>query len=251
MEREPLDSAEYESTYLELRTDCERLGDTTDASLPAGRRGDGPVHDTVASYGIAPADTGIVRAGPRAIPAPSLHLCPRTVVHAHAPRRPAGPPVGLLRRSTRRPFSAVRPDQPPSRHRACSWTLLGPGLLVVVSASLGIVAELDVRAARSLFVALTGVLLLGWARLAWRGTPRAGPFGGAVTRSLDRLVTALGTFFAIALWARYAPSVPLPTSRLLVLLLCGLAVVAGLPTMAGRGRGRGASTTPDLFHPQR
>ena len=45
----------------------------------------------------------------------------------------------------------------------------GPGLLVVVSASLGIVARLDVRAARSLFVVLKGVLLLGWAR------PGAGP----------------------------------------------------------------------------
>ena len=69
--------------------------------------------------------------------------------------RPAGPPVGLLRRSTRRPFSAVRSDQLPYRHRARSWTLLGPGLLVVVGASRGLVVELDVRAARSLFVATT------------------------------------------------------------------------------------------------
>src|SRR5689334_15493930 len=135
MEREPLDSAEYESTYLELRPDCERLSDTTDASLPARRRGDGPVHDTVASYSIAPADTGIVRAGPGTISAPPLYLCPRTVVRGHAPRRPAGPPVGLLRRSARRPFSAVRSDQLPSRHHARSWAPLGPGLLVVVSAS--------------------------------------------------------------------------------------------------------------------
>src|SRR5947209_10966870 len=99
MEREPLDSREYESTYLELRPDCERLIDTTDASLPARRRGDGLVQETVASYGIAPVDSGIVRAGPRTIPALPLHVCPRTVVRAHAPRRPAGP-VGSLRRST-------------------------------------------------------------------------------------------------------------------------------------------------------
>jgi hypothetical protein len=40
MERQPLDSLEYESTYLELRPDCERLSDSTDASLPARRRGE-------------------------------------------------------------------------------------------------------------------------------------------------------------------------------------------------------------------
>jgi len=231
MEREPLlDSAEYESTYLELRPDCERLSDTTDASLPGRRRGDVPAHNTVASYGIAPADTGIVRAGPRTIPAPPLHLCQRTVVRAHAPRA-AGPPVGL-RRSTRRPFSAVRSGQLPSRHRARCWTLLGPGLLVVVSASLGIVGELDVRAARSLFVALTAVLLLWWARLAWRETPGAGPFDAAVARVLDRLVTALGTFFAIALWAEYAPQASVAFSKTGVLVMGGIGLIIGLVAAA-------------------
>ena len=232
MEREPLDSAEYESTYLELRPDCERLSDTTDASLPARRRGDVPAHNTVASYGIAPADTGIVRAAPRTIPAPPLHLCQRIVVRAHAPRRAAGPPVGLLRRSTRRPFSAVRSGQLPSRHRARCWTLLGPGLLVVVSASLGIVAELDVRAARGLFVALTGVLLLGWARLAWRGTPRPEAFDAAVARVLDRLVTALGTFFAITLWAEYAPQASVAFSKTGVLVMGGIGLIIGLVAAA-------------------
>jgi hypothetical protein len=230
MEREQLDSAEYESTYLELRPDCERLSDTTDASLPARRRGDVPAHNTVASYGIAPADTGIVRAGPRTIPAPPLHLCQRTVVRAHAPR-PAGPPVGL-RRSKRRPFSAVRSGQLPSRHRARCWTLLGPGLLVLVSASLGIVAELDVRAARSLFVALTAVLLLGWARLAWRGNPGRGPFDAAVVRVLDRLVTALGTFFAITLWADYAPQASVAFSKTGVLVMGGIGLIIGLVAAA-------------------
>ena len=231
MEREPLDSAEYESTYLELRPDCERLSDTTDASLPARRRGDVPAPDTVASYGIAPADTGIVRAGPRTIPAPPLHLCQRTVVRAHAPRAPPGRP-SVWRRSTRRPFSPVRSGQLPSRHRARYWTLLGPGLLVVVSASFGIVAELDVRAARSLFVALTGVVLLGWARLAWRETPGAGPFDAAVARVLDRLVTALGTFFAIALWAEYAPQASVAFSKTGVLVMGGIGLIVGLVAAA-------------------
>ena len=188
MERQPLDSAEYESTSLELRPDCERVG-------------------------------------PRTIPPPAL--CPPTVVRAHAPR-PAGPPVGLLRRSTRRPFSAVRSGQLPSRHRARCWTLLGPGLLVVVSASVGIVAELDARAARIRFVALTGVLLLGWARLTWSGTPRRRPFDGAVARVLDRMVTALGTFFAIALWAEYAPQASVAFSKTGVIVMGGVGLIIGL-----------------------
>ena len=231
MEREPLGSPEYESTYLELRPDRERLIDTTDASLPARRRGDGLVQDTVASYGIAPADSEIVRAGPRTNPAIPLHVCARTVVPAHAPRRRAGP-VGSLRRSTRRPFSEVRSDQLPSRPQARCWTLLGPGLLVVVSASIGIVARLDVRAVRSLFVVLTGVLLLGWARLAWRGTSRAGPFDAAVARVLDRLVTALGAFFAIALWAEYAPQASVAFSKMGVLVMGGGGLIIGLMAAA-------------------
>jgi hypothetical protein len=92
MERQPLDSLEYESTYLELRPDRERLGDTTDASLPTRRRGDVPARDTGAAYDIAHADTGIVRAGPRTTPAPPLDLCSRTAVAANVPRRPAGRP---------------------------------------------------------------------------------------------------------------------------------------------------------------
>jgi hypothetical protein len=109
---------------------------------------------------------------------------------------------------------------------------------VVVSASLGSVAELDLRAARSLFVALTGVLLLGWARLAWRPTPGAGPFDGAVARVLDRLVTALGTFFAIALWAEYAPQASVAFSKTGVLVLCGIGLIAGFG---------GASRNPPVF----
>jgi len=233
MERQPLDSLEYESTYLELRPDFERLSDTTDASLPARRRGPVPVNDAVASsYGIATADTGIVRTGPRTIPAPPFYLSQRAVVRAHAPRRPAGPPVALLRRSTRRPFSAVRSDQLPSRHRARSRKLPGFGLLMVVSASLGIVAELDVRAARILFVALTGALLSGWVRLAWRGTPRPRLFDASITRVLDRLVTAIGAFFAIALWAEYAPQASVAVSKAGVLVMGGVGLIIGLVATA-------------------
>ena len=93
--------------------------------------------------------------------------------------------------------------------------------MVVVSESLGIVAELDVRAALSLFVALTGVLLLGWALLAWRETTHAGPFDAAAARVLDRSVTALGTFFAIAPWAEYAPEVSVAFSKTGVLVMGG------------------------------
>lgn len=229
MERQPLTSLEYESTYLELRPDCEWLSDATDASLPARRPGDVPVHHPVASsYGTALADSGIVRPGPRTISAPLLYLGPRTVARAHATRCPAGPPVALLCRSTRPPFSAFRSDQLAARHRSRSWKLLGPGPLVVASASLGIVAELDVRATRILFVALTGVLLLGWARLAWRGTARPRPFDAAVARVLDRLVTALGTFFALALWARYAPQASAAFSKTVVLAFCAVGLIGGL-----------------------
>lgn len=98
----------------------------------------------------------------------------------------------------------------------------------MVSASLGIVAELDVREVRSLFVALSGVLLLGWARLAWRGTPRPGPFDAAVARVLDRMLTALGTFFAIALWAEYAPQASVAFSKAGVIVMGGLGLIIGL-----------------------
>jgi hypothetical protein len=90
-----------------------------------------------------------------------------------------------------------------SRRRLPFWPLTASGLLVVVSAAIGIVADLDVHTAQPLFVALTGVLLLSWARLAWPSTPRGGPFVADITRGLDRLVTALGTFFAFRLWAKY------------------------------------------------
>jgi hypothetical protein len=105
-------------------------------------------------------------------------------------------------------------------------------MLVTVSVSLGIVAELDARAARSLFVALTGVLLLGWARLAWRGTPRPGPFDADVARVLDRLVTAIGTFFAIALWAEYAPRASVALSKTGVLVMGGVGPIIGLVAAA-------------------
>jgi hypothetical protein len=102
----------------------------------------------------------------------------------------------------------------------------------VVSASVGIVAELDVRAARSLFVALTGVLLLGWTRLAWRGTPRPGSFDAAIARVLDRMVTALGTFFAIALWAEYAPQASVAFSQAGVVVMGEVGLIFSLVAAA-------------------
>jgi hypothetical protein len=110
--------------------------------------------------------------------------------------------------------------------------MLGSSLLVMVSASLGIVAELDVRATRSLFVSLTGVLLVAWARLAWRGTSRVGPFDAAVARVLDRLVTALGTFFAIAVWAEYAPQASVTFSKTGVLVMGAVGLIISLVAAA-------------------
>ena len=71
MERQPLDSLEYESTYLELRPDCERPGDTTDASVRARRHADVQRQDAVLSRGIAAAGAGTAAAGPRPLPTAS------------------------------------------------------------------------------------------------------------------------------------------------------------------------------------
>ena len=103
---------------------------------------------------------------------------------------------------------------------------------MVLSASLGIVAELDVRAARILFVALTGALLSGWVRLAWRGTPRPRLFDASITRVLDRLVTAIGAFFAIALWTEYAPQASVAFSKTGVLVMGGIGLIIGLVAAA-------------------
>lgn len=70
---------------------------------------------------------------------------------------------------------------------------------------------------------------MGWARLAWRGTPRAGPFdAAAVARVADRVMTAIGTFFAIALWAIYGPHASAELSRTVVLGLCGVGLIGGI-----------------------
>jgi hypothetical protein len=101
-------------------------------------------------------------------------------------------------------------------------------IVVTLSASLGVIAYVDPRAALALLVAITGVLILAWARLAWCGTPRPRPFSGSASRVADRFVTALGTFFAIALWARYAPEAAAGFSRTVVLTVCGLGLIAGV-----------------------
>jgi hypothetical protein len=66
MEREPLDSIEYESTYLELRPESERLRHTMAAPILA--RPDGPIHHAIDLYGIAAAETGIASLGHRRAP---------------------------------------------------------------------------------------------------------------------------------------------------------------------------------------
>jgi hypothetical protein len=87
----------------------------------------------------------------------------------------------------------VRTRRPaPREPRPARQTLLGPGLLVVVSASLGIVAELDARAARILFAALTGVLLFmsllsGWT-LCGGAAQMDGVVGGSVSALPIRMV---------------------------------------------------------------
>jgi hypothetical protein len=92
----------------------------------------------------------------------------------------------------------------------------------------GCAAARDPRAAHLVLVILAGASLYCWARLGWRATPRPGPFGLAVTRAVDRAFTAVGTFFAVALWARYAPDASAAFSRTLVLVLCGLGLAGGL-----------------------
>lgn len=230
MECEPLGSIEYESTYLELRPARERVTGTTEA--PNLTRRPATKHFDVGAIGssvYAAADFSVA----------TLDV-PRSLV---SPQNLAGQPVG------RWPPQAVHPpDGPPeiplritagssrggaaghlgSRCRPRSWALLGSSLVVAVSACLAVVADLDPHAARSLFIGVVGVLILGWARLAWCGTSRSEPFGTAVSRVLDRAVTAVGTFFAIALWAKFAPYASAAFSRTVVLALCGIGLILGL-----------------------
>ena len=231
MEREPLDSLEYESTYLELRPTRERLGASTNAPILARRLAamqmDG---GAVASGGIArvAAMIGIEARGNHqtAITRPDLEPQAVSRPRARALHRPgSGPAISLP--TTDRRCPGVSSAHVTSLRRRPSWTPLWLSLSVV-SASVGILADVDVRAARGVFVLITGVLLLGWARLARRERPRSEPFGVAVTRSVDRFVTAVGTFFAIALWARYAPLASASFSRTVVLVLCGLGLIRGL-----------------------
>jgi hypothetical protein len=225
MKREPLDSIEYESTYLELRPARERLTVTTDRPIPAchaammrvdaGAVAANPRVATTAEILIAPPGR---RAAPTVRPDLALKgVGPSGTVAVHFA---SGPPE--------RPLHVTGGQSPDvawghltSLRRSRLWMALPSSLLVVVSASLGIVAEANARSARGLFVAIGGILMLAWAWLAWRGTPRTGPFGPAVTRAMDRSVTVLGTFFAVALWARYAPHASAPFSRaIVVVVLC-------------------------------
>jgi hypothetical protein len=86
----------------------------------------------------------------------------------------------------------------------------------------------DLCVAQGLFVGTTGVLLFGWARLAWRQGERAGPFGVAMTRAIDRLLTGLETIFAAELCASYAPRASAAFSRAALLTLCGVMLLGAL-----------------------
>ena len=77
-------------------------------------------------------------------------------------------------------------------------------------------------------MSLSGAVLFRWARMAWRAKARRGPLGFSATRALDRLVTALGTLFAVMLWARYVPRASVAFSRTMVVVLCGLGLAGGL-----------------------
>lgn len=231
-----MDSIEYECTYLELRPARERLTVATAAPILARRAATMQVDGgAVASNGhlAAIAEIIIGPPGPRATPTvgPDLALQALGRSAAEPDRLPGGTPDRTLRvAGGRRPDVAshrlISLRRPPSR------PLVASSLLVVVSAALGVVADLEQHAAQPLFVALTGVLLLKWARLAWRNEQRAGPFGADITRGLDRLVTALGTFFAVALWARYAPHASATFSRTIVVLLCGVGLIGGVVAAA-------------------
>jgi hypothetical protein len=228
MEREPLDSIEYESTYLELRPESETLSWTRDASILGRRRTDGRADDVITSDAVAVTVTGIAVRRACTTSAPPADL-PRIV--GDAPEHPvcfsARPPSGPTGSSMARRCPGTPPGRAATRRFLRSGTLLQVTVLTL-STSLGVIAYVDAHAARAFLVALTGVLILAWARLAWRGTPRPRPFGGSSTRVADRFVTALGTFFAIALWARYAPQSSAEFSRTVVLVACGLGLMAGV-----------------------
>jgi hypothetical protein len=84
------------------------------------------------------------------------------------------------------------------------------------------------QSARILLMILSGAVLYGWARTAWRARARRGPRGFIATRALDRLITALGTFFAFMLWARFVPQAPVAFARTMVVVLCALGLAGGL-----------------------
>lgn len=221
MEREPLDSREYESTYRELRPDRERLTTTveaervdpdlaprtasTSAFLPTGR---GEPLSLVDSY--LTRRSWLLTAPLAPQPSPRPAIAPPACLPARSAPLPAGP-------------SSARTAP---RHRRSS--ALQPLGLAVASGLVGYAAVRDPRAAHLALVILAGASLSCWARLAWQAKPPPGPFGLAVTRTVDRAVTAVGTFFAVALWARYAPDASASFSRTLVLALCGLGLIGGL-----------------------
>ena len=220
MEREPLDSLEYESTYLELRPFHERLTATLEA---------GPVEAelarcTASASAVSPAGRG--EPLPLVVSHPVVAGWRLTAPLARQPRPgfaiapPAFPPARSAPLSTEPSSARARPG----RHRRSALRPLG---LAIASGVLGYAGDRDPRETHLALVIFAGASLSCWARLAWRAKAPPGPFGPEVTRTVHRTVTAVGTFFAVALWARYAPEASASLSRTFALGLCGLGLIGG------------------------
>ncbi|SRR5579884_3051037 len=166
MERELLDSIEYESTYLELRPARERLMVITNRPTLARHATTSRVDAGAVAASArleATAEMLIAPPGPRAAPTtrPDLALEERGRSGTEAVPTAGGPPERPPQvTSGQCPDVACRPRT--SLRRPHLLTLRS-SVLVVMSASLGIVAKADARSARGLFVAVGGVLMLAWA----------------------------------------------------------------------------------------
>ena len=179
---------------------------------------------TASASAVPPAGRGEPSSLVDSYPATCSSLLTAPVARQPSPRSAIASPACLPARSAPLPTGPSSAPTAPRRRRRSALQPLGVAL---ASALVGYAAGRDPRAAHLAVVILAGVSLSCWARLAWRAKPPPGPFGLAVTRTVDRAVTAVGTFFAVALWARYAPDASASFSRTLVLALCGLGLIGG------------------------
>lgn len=136
MVRKPLDSIEYELTYLELRPESERLSDTMDPPVVAPRRRDERVDDAVAVYGIAAVDTDIQGCG-----------SPHDSTSARGPPPRGGPGASPCRSTRGADLATTALPTPSSIVDAPATQRRGAEHLA------GTYRSLDARAAHALFVA--------------------------------------------------------------------------------------------------